>query len=172
MKIVDSIASHSVHLNCRMCHKGYPSPGNWTPSWKGQMDIGDWTYGQTRKICTSGQNLESDMWTVMSGLVKTLIVVSVYSWQAHPLLPPHPAQVSLDNHRHNGVIVVTDVPSPDVSDPLGDLEESWILNKVPVSVTMASVAICNIPLWGMMWESRIPAIIMTMADNTFDKISS
>ena len=52
-------------------------PRNWTPSYNGQMDIGDWTSGQTRDICKSGQNLETDMCTLVSGLVKALIVVSL-----------------------------------------------------------------------------------------------
>ena len=43
------------------------------------MDIGDWTSGQTRDICKSGQNLEFDMCTLVSGLVKALIVVSLSS---------------------------------------------------------------------------------------------
>ena len=56
-------------------------PRNWTPSYNGQMDIGDWTSGQTRDIRKSVQHLECDMCTLVSGLVKTLIVVrlSVYS---------------------------------------------------------------------------------------------
>ena len=55
--------------------QGLPDPGNWTPSYNGQMDIGDWTSGQTRDIRKSGQHLEYDMCTLVSGLVKTLIVV-------------------------------------------------------------------------------------------------
>ena len=43
------------------------------------MDVGDWTSGQTRDICKSGQNLEFDMCTLVSGLVKALIVVSLSS---------------------------------------------------------------------------------------------
>ena len=110
---LDSIASLRQALGALALHnvsQRSDDPRNWTPSYNGQMDIGDWTSGQTRDIRKSVQHLECDMCTLVSGLVKTLIVVrlSVYSW--HPLLPPpHPPQVSPDHDCHNGVIVITDV---------------------------------------------------------------